>query len=132
MVAGSSPAGRASFIGLFGLNSPAITARYSTGEGERLHHVTLLWAGRNRTVVESRRMSLKTLLVLTVLVLISFPLMKWLRSDYLEFDQDRKAWHRRCDDYVGKVVAPADLATAESCKRELEQLMEYAERNGWR
>jgi hypothetical protein len=47
---------------------------------------------------------------------------------FLAFAQQRDAWHRRCDVYIGKFAASAE---GRDCQRELDAMMAYAQRQGW-
>ena len=73
--------------------------------------------------------------VVLVLVIGGGALLLYLvqasRADYLDFDRQREAWHRRCDMYVGRTVGAAELADAAACKTELAQLTAYAKSKGW-
>lgn len=51
------------------------------------------------------------------------------RREYLAFDQERQEWHQRCDVYVGK---PTISPIAIDCAKDLEAMMAYAKRKGWR
>jgi hypothetical protein len=72
-------------------------------------------------------MSGRTLWIVVGLVLL-FVVFYVSRSDYRAFDAQREAWHRRCDDYIGKEGSDPRIA---DCQRELEELMAYAKRKGW-
>jgi hypothetical protein len=63
-----------------------------------------------------------------VLVVLAYFGIQASRADYLAFDRQREAWHRRCDAYVGKATSDP---RADDCKRELDELMAYAKRKGW-
>jgi hypothetical protein len=71
-------------------------------------------------------------LVALIVLVVGYLAVQASRSEYLEFDRQREAWHRRCDAYVGRPVSSEDRAAAESCKRELEELTAYARNKGWR
>jgi hypothetical protein len=69
--------------------------------------------------------------IIPVVLIVTYLAIQWSRSDYLEFDRQREAWHRRCDAYVGKSVSGADRTAADACARELNELDAYAQRKGW-
>lgn len=74
-------------------------------------------------------MSTKLVIALCAGAVLLFGLVQWMRADYIAFDAQREAWHRRCDAYLGK---PATTPAAQACADELQELMAYAERKGWR
>jgi hypothetical protein len=56
-----------------------------------------------------------------------------LLSDYYAFFTQREAWHRRCDVSVSTTqIDLPDTLRAASCRLELEDLMAYAKRKGFR
>ena len=70
----------------------------------------------------------KIALLAVVVVVVLIAVSNYLRADFLEFDRQREAWHRRCDAYVDQ---PVKSPAAAECQRELEQLTAYAKRKGW-
>ena len=74
---------------------------------------------------------MKKLGIVAVVLVVVYMLIQWSRTDYLEFDRQREAWHRRCDAYrqTQKNAPPAAIVAA--CQREAEELIAYAQRKGW-
>ena len=73
----------------------------------------------------------KKLLILIGVAVVLYVVVQWSRADYLAFDAQREAWHRRCDAYVGRAVSGDDATRAKACETELAELTAYATRKGW-
>lgn len=48
---------------------------------------------------------------------------------FLKFAEQRDAWHRKCDAYIGRL--PGADPVARACQRELDEMTAYAKRQGW-
>jgi len=47
---------------------------------------------------------------------------------FIQFSEQRDAWHRKCDGYIDR---PAVTPAARACAEELTSMMAYAKRQGW-
>jgi hypothetical protein len=69
---------------------------------------------------------------LVLAAIVGLPVLAFYCSDdhqrFVRFDEQRDAWHRRCDVYVGKTV---DSPAARACAEELAALTTYARKQGW-
>ena len=71
---------------------------------------------------------MKKLGIVAVVLVVVYMLIQWSRTDYLEFDRQREAWHRRCDAYIEYSTSNPYAA---ACARELHELIAYGQRKGW-
>jgi hypothetical protein len=73
----------------------------------------------------------KALIGIVVVILVGLAMLYFSddHQRFLAFKEQRDAWHRKCDLYVGTTAVASPEAIA--CKRELDEMTAYAKRQGW-
>ncbi len=70
--------------------------------------------------------------IIVAVLVCGYFLVQWSRGDYLEFAAHREDWHRRCDAYISAPAALGRATQTAACKAELDEMMAYANQQGWR